>query len=120
MRNSGLAHLLSISGLHLSLVAGLVFLIVRAGLALVPVLALRWQTRKIAAAVALLVSTGYLLLSGASVPTQRPFIMLAFALGAILIDRLQISTRPVALAAPAGMVPEPEIGREAGRERVGR
>src|SRR3546814_15544246 len=78
MRNSGLAHLLSISGLHLSLVAGLVFLIVRAGLALVPVLALRWQTRKIAAAVALLVSTGYPLLSGASVPTQRSFIMLAF------------------------------------------
>src|SRR5690606_21526637 len=108
MRNSGLAHLLSISGLHLSLVAGLVFFVVRAGLALVPPLALRWQTRKLAAAVALLVAGFYLLLSGAAVPTQRSFIMLAFGLGAILADRLQVSMRPVALAALAVMVLSPE------------
>src|SRR5690606_36586538 len=108
MRNSGLAHLLSISGLHLSLVAGLVFFVVRAGLALVPALALRWQTRKLAAADALVISGLYLLLSGAEVPTQRSFIMLAFGLGAILVDRLYVSMLPVALAALAVIMLTPE------------
>src|SRR4051794_9627635 len=58
-RDSGLAHLLVISGLHLALVGGFVFLTVRAGLALIPFVALRYPTKKIAAALALTVMFFY-------------------------------------------------------------
>lgn len=108
MRDSGLAHLLAISGLHMSLVAGFVFFVVRAGLAAIPSLALRWQTRKLAAVVALLFAGGYLLLSGATVPTQRAFVMLTLALAAILADRLEMSMRPIAFAALIVLVLTPE------------
>ncbi len=68
MRDSGLAHLLAISGLHVGLVAGLLFFGVRALLALVPALALRYPIKKWAAAVAGLGAFAYLALTGASVP----------------------------------------------------
>lgn len=108
MRDSGLAHILAISGLHISLVAGLVFFTVRAGLALAAPVALRWPIRKWAAGVALLVALGYLLLSGATVPTQRAFLMLAIGLVAIVADRFQITMRPVAWAALAVLLVMPE------------
>jgi len=60
-RDSGLAHLLVISGLHLALVGGFVFVTVRAGLALIPPVALRWPIKKIAALLALIVMFFYLL-----------------------------------------------------------
>ncbi len=108
IRDSGLAHLLSISGLHMSLVVGLVFFVVRGGLALVEPLALRWPTKKIAAVVALIVGFLYLQLSGASPPTQRSFLMVAIVLLAVLIDRQAISMRTIAWAAAAVLVVAPE------------
>lgn len=108
VRDSGLAHLLSISGLHMSLVVGLVFFVVRGGLALVEPLALRWPTKKIAAVVALIVGFLYLQLSGASPPTQRSFIMVAIVLLAVLIDRQAISMRTIAWAAAAVLLIAPE------------
>lgn len=108
MRDSGLAHILAISGLHIGLVAGFVFFVVRAGLALVSPLALRQPIRKWAAGAALGVSFGYLLLAGATVPTQRAFLMLAIGLAAILADRFQINMRPVAWAALAILLVMPE------------
>lgn len=99
MRVAGLAHLLAISGLHVGLVAGFVFFIVRAGLALAPPIALRFPIKKWAAIAALGAATFYLLLSGATVPTQRAYLMLLIALVALLIDRLQVTMRPVAWAA---------------------
>ncbi len=92
----------------MSLVTGFVFFVVRAGLAAIPSLALRWQTRKLAAVVALLSAGGYLLLSGATVPTQRAFVMLMLALAAILADRLEMSMRPIAFAALIVLVLTPE------------
>ena len=77
-RESGLAHMLSISGLHMSLFAGLAFLMMRRGLALIPALALRHPIKKWAAAFALVLTTLYLLLSGGSVPTQRAWICLLY------------------------------------------
>jgi competence protein ComEC len=100
VRDSGLAHLLSISGLHMSLVVGLVFFVVRGGLALIEPLALRWPTKKIAAVAALIVGFLYLQLSGASPPTQRSFLMVAIVLLAVLIDRQAISMRTIAWARP--------------------
>ena len=99
LRAAGLAHILAISGLHLGLVAGAVFWLVRAGLAAFPALALNWPVKKIAAGIALVVALAYLVLSGNSVATRRAFIMLAVALLALLMDRPAISMRNLAVAA---------------------
>jgi competence protein ComEC len=99
LRAAGLAHVLAISGLHMALVAGAVFWLVRAVLAAFPALALRWPLKKMAAVAAWLVALAYLLLSGNSVATQRAFIMLSVALLALLLDRPAISMRNLAVAA---------------------
>jgi competence protein ComEC len=98
-RDSGLAHILSISGLHLTLVAGLLFFLVRAGLALSPGLALRHPIKKWAAGAALLGALAYTLLSGAALPTLRALLMIALALLAVMLDRRAITLRAVAWAA---------------------
>lgn len=97
-RDSGLAHILSISGLHLTLVAGLLFFLVRAALALSPRLALHYPIKKWAAAVALLGAIAYTLLSGAALPTLRALVMIALALIAVILDRRAITLRAVAWA----------------------
>ena len=107
VRDAGLAHLLAISGLHLGLVAGLVFAAIRAALALWPRIALRYPIKKWAAAAALVAAFGYMLLAGATVPTQRAFAMVALALLAVMVDRLEIGMRLVALAALAVLLLEP-------------
>ena len=76
-RDSGLAHVLSISGLHLALAGGFFFWVVRALLALFPAIALVYPIKKWAAVAALLGAGAYLLLSGCGTPAVRSFIMLA-------------------------------------------
>lgn len=107
-RDSGLAHILSISGLHMSLAAGLVFFVVRGGLALVPAVALRRPIKKWAAAVALLTTFFYMLLAGAPVPAQRSFLMTGIVLVAVLLDRVALSMRMVAWAAAVVLLLAPE------------
>lgn len=107
-RQSGLQHLLAIAGLHLGLVGGFVFFTVRALLALVPFVALRWPIKKIAAGAALMVLLCYLLLSGGAIPTERAFVMNGLVFAAVLIDRLRISMRICALAAAIVLAIEPE------------
>lgn len=99
LRVSNLAHLLAISGLHMGILTGLVFSVVRLGLALVPQIALRWPTKKLAAVSALAAGAAYLVLSGSTIATQRAFIMVAVALAAVLLDRPAITLRALALAA---------------------
>lgn len=108
LRGSGLAHLLAISGLHMGIVGGLVYLIMRRGLALIEPLALRVAVQKPAAATALVASLAYLVISGASVSTQRAFIMAAIFFGAILFDRAALSMRSFALAMMAVVAIHPE------------
>jgi competence protein ComEC len=98
-RESGLSHLLVVAGMHLGLVGGFVFFAVRALLALIPPIALRYPIKKIAAAVTLVALFCYLLISGASIPTQRAFVMTGLLFAAILVDRLKISMRVCAIAA---------------------
>ncbi len=107
-RASGLAHMLAISGLHMSLLAGLAFFLVRRGLAAVPPVALRFPIKKWAAAVALALTAVYLLLSGASVPTQRAFVMTAIALLAVLLERSPFSFRLLGVAAVTVAAGDPE------------
>ena len=99
IRDAGLAHLLAISGLHLGMVAAFAFFVLRAGLAAVEPVALRYPIKAISAVAALLVAFGYLLISGMTVPTQRAFLMTAVVLLAVTVGRVAISLRLVALAA---------------------
>jgi competence protein ComEC len=96
---SSLAHVLSISGYHMAVVAGIVFFVVRAMLALSPSLAVRRPIKKWAALAALLAAAFYLLLSGAEVATQRSFIMVAIVLTGVMIDRAAITFRTLTVAA---------------------
>ncbi len=98
-RDSGLAHMLVIAGLHMTLVAGFVFFACRAALALIPAVALRHPIKKFAALAALAVALIYLAISGSAVPTQRAFIMCGLGILAILADRAVFSMRGLALAA---------------------
>lgn len=107
IRRAGLAHLLAISGLHLGLVAAALFVSFRAVMALIEPIALKYPIKKWAAVFALVGTFGYLLLSGATVPTQRAFIMTAIVLGAIMIERDPFSMRLVAVAALVVMVIAP-------------
>jgi competence protein ComEC len=103
-RDAGLAHILVIAGLHMGMVAGLAFVGLRAVFALVPAVTLRYSTKKWAAALALLVTFFYMLLSGATVSSQRSFIMTGLVLLAVLVDRLPLSARGLAYAATAIML----------------
>ncbi len=114
LQASGLAHVISISGLHMTLVAGGFFWLVRALLALSPSLAANWPIKKWAALGALTVGAFYLLLSGSEVPTQRSYIMLAIMFGAILFDRPALSLRNVAMAALVVLLLRPASALDAG------
>ncbi|MDD5586013.1 MAG: ComEC/Rec2 family competence protein [Alphaproteobacteria bacterium] len=99
MRGIGLAHLLAIAGLHIGLVAGAVFFLSRALMALFPALALRFPIKKWAAALALSSICFYTLLVGAPVPTRRALVMTGIVLIAVMLDRISVSLRTLALAA---------------------
>lgn len=107
-RDSGLIHILSISGLHMVIMAGAVFLSARVLLAFFPSIALRVSTKKWAAVAGLLGATGYLLISGAAIATVRAFIMISIMFVAILLDRQALAMRNVALAALLILIVMPE------------
>ncbi len=107
MRLSGLTHVLSISGLHMALVAGTLFALVRGILALSPVLALGYPLKSMAAAVAVAGSAFYLALSGNDVPAQRSFLMAAIVLLGVLVGRPALNLRTVAVAAVLVLVIAP-------------
>jgi len=114
LRDSGLAHLLAISGLHIGLMSALTFWLVRFALALMPNFASRVPIRKIAAIAGLLAAGGYLGLAGFGVATQRAFIMSAVAFSAILLDRPAVTARGLAAAACIVLLFRPESLFEAG------
>lgn len=108
LRDSSLAHILAISGMNMAFLTAFVFALFRYGLALVPWVALRLNTKKVAALISLGVALFYLLLSGANVATERAFIMIAVFLGAILLDRRALTLRSVAVAAVILLLLRPE------------
>src|SRR3981081_4071294 len=83
----------------MALVAGVVFFVLRAGLALIPGLASARPIKKWSAIGALIAAFGYLLLSGAGVATQRSFIMTAIVLIGVMADRPALTLRTLAIAA---------------------
>ena len=98
-RTAGLAHFLSISGLHMSMIVALVFFIVRFMLSLIPAIVRKYDSKKLAAIISIFVSLAYLLISGASIPTRRAFIMTTIVLIGVLTGRKAISIRSLAIAA---------------------
>lgn len=112
MRDSGLTHLLSISGLHVSaLIAAAYFAVIKL-LALWPALALRVRLPVVAAAGGALAGVGYTLLTGAEVPTVRSCAAALLVLGALALGRDALSLRMVAVAAGFVLLlwPETAIG----------
>jgi competence protein ComEC len=109
MQDSGLAHLTSISGLHIGLAAGIFFFGLRAILALIPPVALRFNIKKWAAVLALVGAAFYAGLAGLPVPTQRALVMTGIFFLAILLDRSPISLRAIALAAIVVLLWAPEV-----------
>jgi competence protein ComEC len=108
MRASGLAHILSISGLHMAIVGGFVFAGVRLLVAAWPWLALRAPGKKVAAVAGLVAVGGYLVISGAPPPAERAAVTAAAAFLAILVDRQAISLRTLAIAALVILAIQPE------------
>lgn len=110
MRASNLYHIISISGLHMGMLAGFVYNALRLALVLAGGLGvlLPGPTHKLAAAAAMMAAAIYLWLSGGGVATERSFIMVAVMLGAILVDRRAISLRTVALAAVLILIYSPD------------
>lgn len=112
MRDAGLTHLLSISGLHVSAVIAVAYFAVLRLLALWPALALRVRLPVVAAAAGALAGIGYTLLTGAEVPTVRSCVAALLVLGALALGRDALSMRMLALAAGFVLLlwPESAIG----------
>jgi competence protein ComEC len=105
---SSLAHVLSISGYHMAVVAGIVFFFMRALLALSPRISDHYPIKKWAALAALIAAGFYLVLSGAEVATQRSFIMIAIVLIGVMVDRQALTLRTLTVAALAVLLMTPE------------
>lgn len=113
-RDSGLFHILSISGLHMVIMAGAVFWLLRLMLAAMPSIALRYPIKKWAAVGAILGGFAYLLISGGAPATVRSWIMLTIMFVAVLLDRPALALRNVAIAALLILVLLPESLFDAG------
>lgn len=114
LRDAGLAHLLAISGLHMSLVAGTIFQVTRHVGVFLPLAPTGLVARRLAALLSLVGAALYLGLSGGSVSTQRAFVMIAVFTVSVMLDRPAITMRNLAVAAWAVLVMRPEAAIEAG------
>nr|WP_277348845.1 ComEC/Rec2 family competence protein [Sneathiella limimaris] len=99
MRNSGLAHLLAISGLHMMMLGGFIFFLTRLVLSCIPPIALNYPIKKISACIAITAVTGYLAISGLSISAIRAYLMITLVFLAICLDRRAISLRNLSIAA---------------------
>jgi len=107
-RNSGLAHLLAVAGLHVGIVMGVAFALARWLLARAERAALFWPCKPIAAGFALAVGGFYVLLTGAHVPTVRSFAMACLVTLGVAAGRRAASMRGLALTAAAILLVTPE------------
>lgn len=96
MRWSGMAHLLSISGVHIAIVVGGTMWLTRALLCLSPWIALRWPVKAIGAGAAAVAGIGYTILAGAQVPTVRSCIGTVVVLLGVILGREALSLRLLA------------------------
>jgi competence protein ComEC len=114
MRNAGISHILSISGVHMAIVGGFIFFCMRLLVSLWPWLAVRVNGKKAAATAGLIAVGLYLVVSGAPPPAQRSAITATIAFGAILLDRRAITLRGLGLSALIVLAIQPEAVVEPG------
>ncbi len=108
IREAGIFHIITISGLQMTLVAGIFFWTARRLLALSPTLALNYPIKKWAAAIAMFGAFAYDLCTGSRVGTERALIMTLIVLGAVIVDRRALTMRNLALAVLVVVALEPE------------
>ncbi|MFV9878057.1 MAG: ComEC/Rec2 family competence protein [Anaplasma ovis] len=108
IRNSGLSHLFAISGLHLSFVAGISFILTRNIFVLSETITLKHNIKKFAAVAAIIASFCYLLISGMPVSACRAFIMVTLTFVGIIVDRPNSGLRSISLAASIILLLTPE------------
>jgi competence protein ComEC len=108
IRTAGLAHLIAISGLQITLVTGFLFFGIRALLASIPYVALRWPIKKITAFIAMCGAIFYMMLIGSSISAERSVIMVCVVMVAIMLDRDPFTLRLAAFAAAAILLLQPE------------
>jgi competence protein ComEC len=106
-RDTGTSHLIAISGLHISLVAGLVFWISRFLWSCCGVLVERYPARKVAAVAAIIAAIVYALLAGFGIPARRAVVMVTVFMLAIVADRDTSFARTIALAAIVVLLLDP-------------
>lgn len=114
MRDAGLAHILSISGIHMAIVGGFLFAGVRLLIAAWPWAALRLPGKKVAALAALAAVLVYLLVSGQPPPAQRAAITAGVAFVAVLMDRRALTLHSLAVAALVVLAIQPEAVTQPG------
>jgi competence protein ComEC len=108
IREAGIFHIITISGLQMTLVAGIFFWTARRLLALSSTLALRYPIKKWAAVIAMVGAIAYDLCTGSRVGTQRALFMTLIVLGAVIVDRRALTMRNLALAVLIVVALEPE------------
>jgi competence protein ComEC len=104
---TGVGHLMSISGLHITMLGALAAAAAYFAWVRVPALALAWPARKAAAVAGVLAALGYCLMTGYQVPAQRTVVMLAAMAACVVADRHGSPSRVLALAALAVLVTDP-------------
>ncbi|HSO07136.1 MAG TPA: DNA internalization-related competence protein ComEC/Rec2, partial [Pelomicrobium sp.] len=104
---TGVNHLMSISGLHVTMVSGLAYAAFLGLWRRVPALALRVASQRAAVLAGAAAALAYALLAGFAVPTQRTLYMLAVVAVALWLDRAQAPSRVLALAAAWVVVLDP-------------
>src|SRR5574341_861430 len=104
---TGVTHLMSISGLHVTLVSGLAAWLVAFGWRRVPAAALRLPARKAAALAAIAAALGYTLLAGFGVPAPRTFYMVSVVAIALWSGRIASPARTLALALAVVVAADP-------------
>jgi competence protein ComEC len=112
LRASGLTHIVSISGLHMSLVAGGVMAALRLLFVAVPGFSLHHAAKKWAAVAAFVAASVYLMMSGMQVAALRSHLMVSVALLAVVVDRPAITMHTVAVAAMAILIVDPASALE--------
>src|SRR5271167_1447523 len=108
IREAGIFHIITISGVQMTLVAGIFFVVTRRLMALSPTLALKYPIKKWAAGAAMMGSILYDAATGSRVGTERALVMTLIVLAAVILDRRALTMRNLAFAVLAIVALEPE------------
>ena len=108
IREAGIYHVITISGVQMTLVAGIFFVGLRRLLALSQTLALGYPIKKWAAGAAIVAAVAYDVMTGSRIGTERALFMTLIMLSAVILDRHALTMRNLALAAMAVLIWQPE------------